>query len=116
MPKQPAQPSIDEAYLAEALCRLNLFCSDESMWFPTWAKKEHVDLFEVPIPIGANYFKRSIGRITQPLMILSERSLARLYYCLSIANPLFDTLAQVLADEERLLIEETDKSKPSGTG
>jgi len=84
------------------------------MWLPTWAKKEHVDLFDVPIPINANYFKRSIGRSTQPLMILSERSLARVYHCLSTANSLFDTLVQVLADEERLLIEETDKSKPGG--
>jgi len=114
MPKQPHQPSIDEAYLAEALDRLNLFCADESMWFPTWAKKEHVDLFEVPIPISSNYFRRSIGRSTQPLMILSERSLARLYFCLSTANPLFDTLTQVLTDEERILIEESDKSQPSG--
>ncbi|MDR3403528.1 MAG: hypothetical protein P4L99_13605 [Chthoniobacter sp.] len=113
MPKQPTQPSIDEAYLAEALHHLNLFCSDESMWFPTWAKKEHVDLFDAPIPIDANYYKRSMGTISRP-MILSERSLARLYYCLSTANPLFGTLAQVLAEEERLLIEEVDRSQPGG--
>jgi hypothetical protein len=115
MAKQPTEPSIDEAYLAEALQHLNLLCSAESMWFPTWAKKEHVDLFDVPIPIDANYYKRSIGTSSRP-MILSERSLARLYDCLSTANPLFDTLAEVLADEERLLIEEVDKSKPSGAG
>ncbi len=38
------------------------------MWFPTWAKKPRVDLFDVPIPIDANYYKRSIGMSQRPLM------------------------------------------------
>ena len=116
MPKPSTQPTLDEGELLHALSQLNLFYPDESMWFPTWAKKPRVDLFDVPIPIDANYYKRSIGMSKRPLMILSEQSLARLYHCLSTANAKFDALAKEFAEKERLLIEEVLRPRPGGHG
>jgi hypothetical protein len=112
MPKPSTQPTLNEGDLLHALYQLNLFYSDESLWFETWAKKEHVDLFDVPIPIDAIYFKRSIGMSKRPLMILSEQSLARLCHCLFTANAKFDALAKEFAEKERLLFDNEDTPRP----
>jgi hypothetical protein len=106
MPKLSTQPTPNEGDLTHALYQLNLFHSPDSMWFPTWAKKARVDLFDVPIPSAANYYKRSIGMSKRPIMILSEQSLARLYHCLSTANAKFDALAKDLWEKERILHDE----------
>ena len=116
MPKPSITTTTDKDDLTGFLFQLNLFYPDDSMWFETWAKKPRVDFFGVPIPIDANYYKRSLGMSKRPLMILSEQSLARFHSCLSTANAKFEALAKDLWEKERLLFEEGDRPKPSGDG
>jgi hypothetical protein len=114
MPKPPVNAPIKKENLSLAVHRLNLFYDDQSMWFPTWSKKERIDLFDVSIPINATYYKRCIGTRSKPLMILSKRSLARVYHCLATANSRFEMLAKELAEEEQRLFDEAMNPRPDG--
>ena len=115
MPKRTNNP-IKEEDLTRALYRLNLFFADVSMWFPISAKKDHVDLFDVPIPVGATYYKRSVRLNSQPLVILSKQSLTRLYQCLFTANSKLDSLVAELERQEGLLIGKAFGLRPEEGG
>ena len=97
---------------SRAIHQLNHFFSDETLWFPTWAKKELVDLFGLPIPSGTLHYQRSIGRSSRPLMRLAQQSVVRLVDCLSRANERFAVLADVLAEDERRSIEVKPSPQP----
>jgi hypothetical protein len=98
------------------LSRLNLLFGENSAWFATEARKSHVDLFGDPIPVGATYYKRLVGKNPRPLIILSHQSLSRFCRCLAAANPMFDVLVEILAEEERLLMEERKDPSPECGG
>ena len=116
MPKPTTPPILHEKDLLSVLYQLNHFYFGDSMWFETWAKKEHMDLFGVPIPIDAIYFKRMVARRSRPLMILSEQSLTRLCHCLFTANPKLEALAKDLEEKERILFDEEEESPRPAEG
>ncbi len=105
------EPSEEDPELL--LCQLNLFFGENTAWFSTYAKKAHVDLFGDPIPVDATYYKRLAGKDPRPLMILSQKSLKRFFRCLAESNPLFDMLAEILKEEDHLLMEEGKDTSPT---